>query len=384
MKVLYMSTYSNMSGANRSMLGIIDYVKEWGVEPFVIIPKHGPIEDELREKGIPYKLIPSAIWVNPGDSEIKSHMKWILKKAINYLAEIKIGQYIRDNEINLVHINTVSNPAGAKYAIKCGIPLVWHIREMVEDDHNWKFYNENATYELLNKASKVVAISNSVRNRFAPFLKENLITVYNGIKINDSLMKRRNILETPDIQIVCAGRVLPEKGQLEAVKAVALLVKKGFDNLVLNIYGTVGDKRYHDSIVEYVKDHGLEKNVILHGYTSNMNQIWSETDIALVCSVAEAFGRVTVEAMMYGALVIGSDSAGTVELMNDMDTGLLYKQGDFEDLSAKLLFVIENKEKSRTMAKNGQAYMQTNMTAEKNAEKIFEIYQELVRSEGQT
>ena len=48
-------------------------------------------------------------------------------------------------------------------------------------------------------------------------------------------------------------------------------------------------------------------------------------DIALVASCSEAFGRVTVEAMLAGMLVIGADVAGTSELICDGVNGILYE-----------------------------------------------------------
>lgn len=375
MKVLYMATYSNMSGANRSMIGIIECVRNWGIEPFVIIPKHGPVEQELKDKNIKYRIIPSAIWVNPGDGLLQSIFKFPLKYILNICAERRIGNYIKNNDINLVHINTISNPAGSAYAIKHNIPLIWHIRELVEADHKWKFYNEKRTYEILNKASKVVAISKSVAKRFSPYLKNNLVTIYNGIKINKQYSKERWIFNDDKFEITCAGRILPEKGQMEAIKAVKILTQMEIHNISLNIYGEVGDRTYYQSILKYIEEQDLDRYVTIHGYCKNMDNVWFNTDIALVCSVAEAFGRVTVEAMIYGALVIGSNTAGTSELIENMKTGFLYEQGNPKDLAQKLKYAIDFQDESKQIAKNGQKYMLMNMTAEKNARAILKIYE---------
>lgn len=379
MNVLYMATYSNMSGANRSMIGIIEYVKEWGVTPFVILPKHGPVEMTLSDDNIPFKIIPSAIWVNPGDPFPKNEVKRLTKWIINILADIRVRSYCKKNKIELIHINTVSNPVGARYAYKKGIPLVWHIREMVEKDHNWKFYNDKKTYEILNKASKVIAISNSVANRFAPFLKDNMTVIYNGIKCKNNIAIKRNILGDSTVKVTCAGRILPEKGQMEALKAFCMIKKFTKENIILNLYGDVGDKKYYNEILEYTRENNLEDCVIIHGYCSNMNEIWSSADIAMVCSAAEAFGRVTVEAMMGGALVIGSDSAGTTELIEDMKTGLLYRQGDIDDLANKLSYALKHIDEMRDISERGQQYMVDNMTAEINAKRVFQVYKSCIR-----
>lgn len=67
----------------------------------------------------------------------------------------------------------------------------------------------------------------------------------------------------------------------------------------------------------------------------------------------EAFGRVTVEAMGSGVPVIGANSGGTVELIKNKETGLLYCQGDYRDLSEKICQFIENAEYRKKIAESG-------------------------------
>ena len=97
-----------------------------------------------------------------------------------------------------------------------------------------------------------------------------------------------------------------------------------------------------------------------------------------MCSQSEAFGRVTVEAMMSGCLVIGANAGGTMELISDNVTGLLYTSGDYSDLAEKIKFALKYPEKMRVIAKHGQNKMLNEMTAQNNASRINEIYREIV------
>ena len=60
----------------------------------------------------------------------------------------------------------------------------------------------------------------------------------------------------------------------------------------------------------------------------------------LVCSKAEAFGRVTAEAMAAGCPVVGRASGGTLELM-EQKTGLLFS-GGFEQLAQCMLMLVRS------------------------------------------
>ena len=62
-------------------------------------------------------------------------------------------------------------------------------------------------------------------------------------------------------------------------------------------------------------------------FQSDLYELRKHADIALMCSRGEALGRVTVEAMLSENLVIGADSAGTKEIIQNKVTGYLYKTG---------------------------------------------------------
>ena len=52
MRILFISNYSDLYGANRSMLTIIEHFKKKGDEVALILPKHGNIEETLVRKNI--------------------------------------------------------------------------------------------------------------------------------------------------------------------------------------------------------------------------------------------------------------------------------------------------------------------------------------------
>lgn len=101
-------------------------------------------------------------------------------------------------------------------------------------------------------------------------------------------------------------------------------------------------------------------------------------DIALVASCSEAFGRVTVEAMLAGMLVIGADVAGTSELICDGVNGILYEAGNLESLEKTIETVIHDADKMRKIAQNGHITAINDYTIGKCSEEIYKIMQELV------
>ena len=63
----------------------------------------------------------------------------------------------------------------------------------------------------------------------------------------------------------------------------------------------------------------------------------------------EQFGRVLVEAMASGVTLIGSDSGAIPGVIGE--GGLIFKEGDVDDLSAKLQSLLDNPEQRKTLAR---------------------------------
>lgn len=93
---------------------------------------------------------------------------------------------------------------------------------------------------------------------------------------------------------------------------------------------------------------------------------------------AEAFGRTTVEAMMSGCAIIGSDSGATPEILDYGNCGYLFEKNNYIDLAQKIEYAITHREELAIVAQKGQKYAIEHFTARQNAAKIAELYQEIL------
>ena len=101
-------------------------------------------------------------------------------------------------------------------------------------------------------------------------------------------------------------------------------------------------------------------------------------DILCVCSRREAFGRVTVEGMLSGCLVIGADTAGTVEVLDDGKAGILYHAGNPDDLADHIASALQDPQAMRQLARRGQNYARQTYTAGRNADEVHALYEEVL------
>lgn len=118
--------------------------------------------------------------------------------------------------------------------------------------------------------------------------------------------------------------------------------------------------------------------ISFHDRSNRLEEWYRKSDIVVVCSRAEAFGRVTVEAQLSGCIVVGAECGATVELIKNKETGLLYTLYDIDNLTEQLETIICNKDKSISIARMGQINALNMFNKEKNAVKVIEIYREIL------
>ena len=84
----------------------------------------------------------------------------------------------------------------------------------------------------------------------------------------------------------------------------------------------------------------------------------------------ETFGLVLIEAMQVGTPVIGSNSGGVVEIIDDEKTGLLFESQNAESLAEAILKVVENQELLERVSEAGQVKCQEKFSNELQIRKL--------------
>lgn len=382
MNVLICSSNGDVSGASLSMLRLAKHLRdELNINVSVSVPCEGDIQQIAQKEEIPCYFIKEVRWtwaVPYGEKPpIKSQVGLILKKEINRKAVKKFKIILKDNNIDVVHINTLTCHCAALAAHELGIPVVWHIREFLEEDIGVYFWDREYAYELINKSDKIIAISQSIFEKYAKhFSRYKLIKTLNGIDEKTYGIENHRIFDDANIHLAIIGMVKEAKGQLDLVRALGILNKKGIKNFTLEIVGS-GDEAYIYKIKHTIAELNISDKVSFTGQVSNVKEVLQRTDIACICSKMEAFGRSTVEAMMAGCLVIGANTGGTAELINNEETGLLYQQGNVESLADKIAFALKHPDVSQSIAKNGNLIARNRYSSYSNACEIAKVYSEI-------
>lgn len=371
-----------LTGGSRSFLNFVEILKNDGVEPFVVVSEEWDLTDELEKRGIP--VIVSRMYrpfIGTVDRVRFYRLKYQIKKIYNNQAKRKAIKWFKENSVQLIHINSqFAGVVGAQVAQKLKIPYVYHVREYMDSDFGIQFYSEKLVDNYIKPANRIIAISNSIKIFYEKKFNRSLHLIYNGLPVNRNTYEGYKARFQSDIiNLVIVGRVTDAKGQHEAIEALKLLVKNyGYENLHLNIVGYQGTDTYELKLKKITEEEGLADYVTFHPFTNNPFSISKNCDIGLTCSIAEAFGRVTVEYMLASLFTIGANTGGTPEVIADGESGLLYEQGNPASLAKKIKWVVDNKNKSNQMIEKGQQRALDMFSINTTADNIKKIYMELI------
>lgn len=168
----------------------------------------------------------------------------------------------------------------------------------------------------------------------------------------DTLRKKLGYTAEDFIVVFC-GRIIPEKGVLELVRAVKNIE---VGNVKLLLIGSVNFKTedtsdYYRRVLCEIEGTGGKIQCI--GYVDNweLYQYYQIADIQVVPSTCEEVaGIVAIEGMMSGLPLITTDSGGLIEYVNEQCSYII-KRSDhmIEGLKNKIIYLYENNEKRNQM-----------------------------------
>jgi len=370
MKVAFISHSAKLEGAERSLLDLVVGIKNYGVQATVVLPRYGPLVEELKNNNISVIIHPYHNWLGRNYKLIKGLTRFI----INRVSVPGLIRKLKEKKFDLIYTNTLATPVGAMVASKNKIKHIWHARELVEGmDLDFDYGTRRATRYIAMNSSYIIYNSYAVEKKFKP-LFENIPgeVIYNGMLDGEPKKRERKVL-TPDgtIKLCIVGRMHRGKGQHHAINALSIL-KSHFPKIELDIVGS-GNRSYVRKLKKLCTTNGLSECVTWSGFTNDVAAVYKRSDIALVCSKNEGFGRVVVEAMAEGCPVVGSDSGGIPEIIEHGVSGLLYKSGRVEDLAKQVSHLINNSELYSQISRKGMVDVYKRFSRQRYVEQIYQV-----------
>ncbi len=380
-KVLFVTHYTQMGGANHSMVQLIKELRDnYNVDPLVLAPKGDgkySIFTVCKEQGIPY--LSAKIMSFKGNS--KKDIRWCFENMLNYPF---IFYKLRKYNFDIVHTNSSVMDFGAYFSRWRKIKHVWHLREFGVQDFGLRPLLGNR-YEkfVYGMGDCFIAISKAMYEAYLYVIpKAKMRMIYNGVVVKsgdeDAIHKNKKL------QLCIVGLVSDSKNQKEAIKAASILKNQGCLDFHLNIIGPYSSPECLEDLQRYIKEHSLEDYVTFFGSRSDVPQLLSTMDVGLMLSKCEAFGRVTIEYMLQNLAVIVSDTGANTEIVNNEENGLIYPYGDAGMLAKQIKRLIEDRNFMLKLAQAGKQHALSHFVSSINTASVYQTYCDLLNDEDKT
>ena len=278
-----------------------------------------------------------------------------LRYAVPDRGEDGLLRWLENQQPDAVHINCLPHLRGALVAQKSGLPVVWHLREILPPGSRRRWFASR----LRRDATRIVAVSEAVAAWVRDEgLGDRVEVVHNGVASPGRLPDRAAARETfglpLDAQVVgLFSQVVEHKGALDFVRAAASVAAQSPDvHFLIAGHGPNEFTARLDREIESGTAAGRVHRV------PPQPDIWpmlSAVDmVALTTLWPDPLPRVIMEAMAAGRPVVAYDGGGVGEMVVDGETGLIVRTGDVGGLCDGIMRLVGDSDLQRSFGAAGR------------------------------
>lgn len=367
-RILFMDHTAVLGGAELSLLDIAIAFRDRGE---VVLFEHGPFEMRLIGEGVSVVAIPAGVALR----DVKKHTRLPSPKAVAGTVRLAMHVARRARGAALLYANSPKSfLIGAAAATLARRPVIWHLRDILDDSHFSRPNLRLMTLTANARASRVIANSHATGDAFvaAGGRRDLVRVVHNGIDsaafdrvdpaARDTLRRALGIPHEAFL-VGSFSRLHPWKGQRVLLDALETLP----DVHALIVGGALfsGEAEYEEELRHRAAQPRLAGRVHLLGIRDDIPELMSACDIIAHTSILpEPFGRVLVEALIARKPLVASDAGGVREVVQHMQTALLVQPGNSAALAAAITRLRREPKLANSLAATGASHVREHFTRE--------------------
>lgn len=357
LSVAFFSHSSDLGGAERCLLDLVNPLSESGVDCTVILPKKSGCFKDFLFDGVDVFEATNTWWWVFGRKRLKSISRFFRSWLV---IETEVLPFLRKLDPDIVFSQTIVSPWGIYCAERLGKPHALSVSEFGKLDHNLDFIfgYKNSMRLLYGQSDAVFWITKTVRDEFFKFLSDSVSPkieeiIYDSIELE--YQSKALSIENNKFKIGIFGRVCESKGQEDLVRAVLELKKKNI-NVECYIVGDSGGG-YSEGIKDFIKNNRIEDSVKVIKHLDNPYDLMNDMNVIISCSRNEAMGRTLIEAALLNIPIIFPNCGGPAEIFMDQVHGLSFSPGNFVELAEKITEVFKYKDLAMGRAIDAKKYV---------------------------
>jgi glycosyltransferase involved in cell wall biosynthesis len=305
---------------------------------------------------------------------------------ISFACQFK--RLIQQQKPDIVHTNFAIPSVVARFVAWLEkVPLIVSTQHELKSSMN--FYYRWGLMLTQHFCRTIIYVSSTVAKSFAVDPNQVLVVkhnrtshlvIANGIDIEHINSVIKDIKQRVPGLIVCAGRMVPEKGMHVLIQSLCAVILK-YPHINLRLIGT---GPLEQQLKQQVKDLGLADYVEFLGWKSHEEVLCEMAAAELVVvpsdGTQEGFGLVVAEALVCGAAMLVSDIPVFREVLADSNSeAIFFKHSDVSELTNELLkfpFQVSDSQIPRRFLSSQTA---NKLSAKLMVESYLQIYMTLIK-----
>jgi glycosyltransferase involved in cell wall biosynthesis len=288
---------------------------------------------------------------------------------------------IRQNEINLVHLNTglCHGTPGIIASWLTGTPCVCHVRMFDELSHFDRVFARFVdSFVYISRAVAENYITQGIPSAKGTVVHNAVDSTEFSIDFDKVSVRQEFGCTAQECLVGVVSRLDWWKGHEYFLEAVAEALQQ-IPNLKGLIIGepetTPQNQEYFRMLQSLTKSLGLEDKVIFTGFRSDVPRLMSALDVVVLSSSApEPFGRAVIEGMAAGKPVVATAAGGVLEIIEDGVNGLLVPCKDSSALAQAILLLLSDQGKAAQVGSVARQFVVKKFSLERHVAEVQSVY----------
>ena len=365
MRLLMVDQYSEIGGGQRCFLEAAEGFRAKGWEVYAAVPPTGPLKNELERHCDRVYPLPCGPFAPTRKTFLDAlRLTAQIPRQVSILRDIA-----RQNGIDAFYVNG-SQVLPAVALAHGDIPVLFHVHWVVTQP----LAVTVAQWAVRRSGAFVIAtsefVARSARKVVAP---DRIRVVYNGVTAGDRVPRGMGLPR----HVAIVGRVAPEKGQLEFVRAARVALRDA-PWLRFTVCGApmFSGLSYMDQVRQEAQGLPIE----FPGWVDDIPAWLRKVDLLVVPSQeSDNIPRVILEAFAAEVPVIAYPSGGIPELIENGVNGLLVCERTPQGLARGICGAIEAPEMLLSMATEARRRWERQYALQRFQSDVCEIVEEVVR-----
>jgi glycosyltransferase involved in cell wall biosynthesis len=314
------------------------------------------------------------------------------KKPQNFIQELLLAYILykvckREN-ISIIHTNIVGESIAAKL-VSLFLPVRVVMTLHIDNLHTGNFLKNldgiiavsPQIASLIKEENKKRALNIKKIEFIFPFIDTDKFLSFTPKFTKQEFFKKYfNISLDNNIPIICmVGHFYPNplwKNHKLLIRAINKIIYEHKQKVYLMLAG--GGPRLEES-KELAHELKVQDYVFFLKYTKFIPELLYYSDIKTLTSAIEAFPLSLLEAALMKKALIGTAHTGIENIIINNKTGLLFNKNNLEDLTQKLLILLNNPQLRKTLGNSAYNFVLQNYMPEVSIKKIGKFYEEILK-----